>query len=52
MGEKPASPAQGTLTESINTPETNSEIESEQPPLTLDMSLIIGPEVQSRNVHA
>ena len=45
MGEKPKSLAQGTLTESKNNQETDSEIESDQPPPTPDMSPIIRPEV-------
>ena len=48
VGEKPTSLTEGTLIESIslNTPETNLEIESDQPPLTPDMAPIIRPEVQ------
>ena len=47
VGKKSTSLAQGTLTEFIFALETNSEIESDQPPLTPDMSPIIRPEVQS-----
>ena len=46
VGKKPPL-AQGTLKESINTLETKSEMESDQPPLTSDMSPVIRPEVQS-----
>ena len=47
MGKEPTSPAQGTLTESINALETDLEVEFQQAPLTPDMPLIIRPEVQS-----
>ena len=47
MGTKSTSATQGTLRESINTPEINLEIESDQPPPTPDISPIIRPEVQS-----
>ena len=50
MGEKSTSPAHGILTEFINTLETNSEIESEQPPLNPDMSSIISLDIQSREM--
>ena len=46
VGEKPTPLAQRTLKEYINTLETDSEIESEEPPLIPDMSPIIRPEVQ------
>ena len=47
VGEKSTSPAQGTLTESINILKTDSEVEFEQLPLTPDMSPMIRSEVQS-----
>ena len=51
LGEKTTSPEHGTLRESINTLETNSKIESEQPPPTPDISPIIRPEVQSIEMY-
>ena len=47
MGERTIPPAQGVLTESINTSESNLEIESNPPPLTTDMSPIRKPEEPS-----
>ena len=44
VGERTISPAQEVLTESINTSESNLEIDSYQPPLTPDMSPIRRPE--------
>ena len=38
VGERTTSPAQGIVTESLNTSESNLEIESDQPPPTQDMS--------------
>ena len=47
VGEWTISPAQGVLTESINTSESNLEIESDQPPLSPNMSSIRRPEEPS-----
>ena len=47
MGKGTISPAQGILRESMNTSESNLEIESDQPPPTQDMSSLRRPEEPS-----